>query len=57
MLALDSATGEELWRFEAPNSVGAGPAVVDGSVLWGYGFALFEGAGEGGLIAFQPAGG
>jgi polyvinyl alcohol dehydrogenase (cytochrome) len=51
MLALDTATGDELWRLEVPNQVGSGPAVHEGTVLWGYGFALFEGPGEGGLIA------
>jgi polyvinyl alcohol dehydrogenase (cytochrome) len=53
MLALDAATGDELWRDEAPNSVGSGPAVVDGMVLWGYGYALFEGAGDGGVLAYS----
>ncbi len=57
MLALDAATGDELWRHEAPNSVGAGPAVIDGRVLWGYGYALFEGVGDGGLIAWSLGGG
>jgi polyvinyl alcohol dehydrogenase (cytochrome) len=52
MIALDTATGDELWRTEAPNSVGAGPAVQDGAVLWGYGFALFDGPGDGGVLAF-----
>ena len=56
LLALDSATGEELWRHEAPNSVGAGPSIVDGNVLWGYGYALFAGPGEGGLISFTTDG-
>ncbi|HEY5887997.1 MAG TPA: PQQ-binding-like beta-propeller repeat protein [Acidimicrobiales bacterium] len=51
-LVLDAATGEELWTQEAPNQIGAGPAVVDGDVLWGYGYALFDGPGEGGLINF-----
>ena len=57
MLALDAGTGEELWRHEAPNQIGGAPATYDGTVLWGYGYALFGGAGEGGLIAFAPAAG
>jgi polyvinyl alcohol dehydrogenase (cytochrome) len=52
LLALDSGTGDELWRAEAPNAVGGGPSIQDGNVLWGYGYALFEGPGEGGLISF-----
>jgi polyvinyl alcohol dehydrogenase (cytochrome) len=52
MVALDASTGEELWRHEAPNQVGAGPSIQDGTVLWGYGYALFDGPGEGGLISF-----
>ena len=52
MLALDASTGEELWRHDAPNQVGSGPTIEDGRVLWGYGYALFDGPGEGGLIAF-----
>ncbi len=52
MLAYDLDTGEELWRHEAANAVGAGPTVVDGALLWGYGYSLFSGPGQGGLIAF-----
>lgn len=55
LLALDTATGGELWRHAAPNAVGAGPSIQDGNVLWGYGYALFEGPGEGGLISFTTA--
>ena len=51
--ALESATGEELWTYEAPAQTGCGPAIVGGNVLWGYGFRLFEGTGDGGLISFQ----
>jgi polyvinyl alcohol dehydrogenase (cytochrome) len=54
MLALDVTDGTELWRHEAPNSVGAGPTVTDGHLLWGYGYALFSGPGEGGLVTFTP---
>ena len=52
MMALDAGSGEELWHVDAPNQVGSGPTVEDGRLLWGYGYALFDGPGEGGLIAF-----
>jgi polyvinyl alcohol dehydrogenase (cytochrome) len=39
MLALDAATGQTLWSFAAGSSVNAGPAVVDGVVYWGSGYA------------------
>ena len=53
--ALDTATGERLWTYQAPDMTGCGPSIVDGSVLWGYGFTLFEGPGEGGVISFEVA--
>lgn len=56
LLALDAATGERLWHRDAPNQVGAGPAIQDGVVLWGYGYALFDGPGAGGLQAFTVPG-
>jgi polyvinyl alcohol dehydrogenase (cytochrome) len=56
MLALDAGTGEELWSFQAPDRTGCGPSIVDGRVLWGYGFTLFQGPGEGGVISFEVAG-
>jgi polyvinyl alcohol dehydrogenase (cytochrome) len=52
LLAFDVATGDELFRAAAPNQVGAGPTIIDGHVLWGYGYALFDGPGAGGIIAF-----
>ncbi len=39
MLALDPASGQTLWTFAAGSSVNAGPAVVDGVVYWGSGYA------------------
>jgi hypothetical protein len=30
----------------------SGPSIVDGRVLWGYGFTLFSGPGDGGVISF-----
>jgi polyvinyl alcohol dehydrogenase (cytochrome) len=57
MVALDARGGQELWRFTAPEQVGGGPSVVDGTVYWGYGFAIAgPGSGIGGLYAFRPGG-
>jgi polyvinyl alcohol dehydrogenase (cytochrome) len=39
MFALDGKTGEILWQYHTGHSVNAGPAVVDGSVYWGSGYA------------------
>ena len=58
MYALDATDGSELWSFTAEDQVGGGATVVDGTVLWGWGFALFgPGSGKGGLLAFRPGGG
>lgn len=63
MYALDAATGDYLWEFVAPYSSNAGPAVVDGTVYWGNGYARFSaGAGttgsstEGTFYAFTVDG-
>lgn len=53
MYALNTATGQTLWSFAAPDKVGGGAGVVDGQVLWGYGFTLFKGPGQGGIIDFR----
>jgi polyvinyl alcohol dehydrogenase (cytochrome) len=50
--ALDTRTGERLWTYEAPARTGCGPSIVNGRVLWGYGFTLFSGPGKGGIISF-----
>jgi polyvinyl alcohol dehydrogenase (cytochrome) len=39
MLALNGATGQVVWTFASGSSVNAGPAVVDGVVYWGSGYA------------------
>ena len=54
MAALDTRTGERLWTFEPPARTGCGPSIVNGRVLWGYGFTLFSGPGDGGIISFVP---
>ena len=41
MFALDAATGETLWSFAAAGSVMASPAIVDGTLYWGSGYASF----------------
>ena len=52
LAALDTRTGKKLWGFDAPNKVSCGPAIVDGRLLWGYGFFLFGGGGAGGVMSF-----
>jgi polyvinyl alcohol dehydrogenase (cytochrome) len=52
LLALDVRNGKQLWTTDAPDKTGCGPAVVDGTVLWGFGFTLFRGPGDGGLVSF-----
>jgi polyvinyl alcohol dehydrogenase (cytochrome) len=41
MFALDARTGKELWRFVSGGSVNAAPAIVDGRLFWGSGFANY----------------
>ncbi len=55
MFALDAATGAILWQFSAGSSVNSGPAVVEGSVYWGSGYARsgVEGSGNNHLYAFS----
>jgi len=57
LVALDVSTGERAWSYQAPAQVGGGASIVEGRLLWGYGFTLFAGAGQGGIISFVPAGG
>lgn len=53
--ALDAATGDILWQEHAGSSVNSGPAVVNGSVYWGTGYARsgVEGSGNRALFAFS----
>lgn len=54
MFALDAATGQTLWQYGAGSSVNAGPAVANGMVFWGSGYARsgVEGSGNTKLFAF-----
>ena len=43
-----------LWRFAGGSSVNSGPAVVDGTVYWGAGYArAAEGSGNRKVYAFS----
>jgi polyvinyl alcohol dehydrogenase (cytochrome) len=55
MFALDAATGDILWQFGAGSSVNAGPAIVNGTVYWGAGYARsgVEGSGNQQFFAFS----
>jgi polyvinyl alcohol dehydrogenase (cytochrome) len=55
LAALDTRTGKQLWTANAPDKTGCGPSIVDGRVLWGYGFTLFQGPGQGGVVSFEVA--
>jgi polyvinyl alcohol dehydrogenase (cytochrome) len=53
--ALNGATGKILWAWPAGSSVNAGPAIVNGSVYWGSGYAragAVEGSGNNKFFAF-----
>jgi polyvinyl alcohol dehydrogenase (cytochrome) len=39
MFALDAATGTTLWSFNSGASVNSAPAIVDGTLYWGSGYA------------------
>jgi polyvinyl alcohol dehydrogenase (cytochrome) len=56
MLALHTETGETLWSMDAPAPTACGPSVVDGRLLWGYGFTLFGDPGPGGILALEVPG-
>ena len=55
LAALDSDSGRRIWTFRAPAKTACGPSIVDGRVLWGYGFILFGPSGPGGVISFSVA--
>ncbi len=52
MYALDAATGAILWSFASGGSCNAGPAVVDGMVYWGSGYAALADFGATGNDQF-----
>jgi polyvinyl alcohol dehydrogenase (cytochrome) len=52
LAALDTDNGARLWTYQAPDKTGCGPSIVNGRVLWGYGFFLFGAPGDGGVISF-----
>ncbi|GHE84135.1 polyvinylalcohol dehydrogenase [Streptomyces spiralis] len=63
MYAINAATGAYLWDFKGPYSSNAGPAIVDGTVYWGNGYARFAAGGgttgsstEGTFYAFSVDG-
>jgi polyvinyl alcohol dehydrogenase (cytochrome) len=56
MVAVDTDTGDTLWSHDAPNQTASGASIVDGRLLWGYGFVLFGGPGPGGVISFSVDG-
>jgi polyvinyl alcohol dehydrogenase (cytochrome) len=47
--ALSTISGNQEWTYAPPARVGGGAAIVAGNVIWGYGFTLFKGPGQGGL--------
>ena len=55
LAALDTYTGAILWSHAAPAKTGCGPSIVDGRVLWGYGFNLGQGPADGGVVTFTVA--
>jgi len=56
MYALDARTGRILWSYVAGGSVVAGPAVVDGTIYWGSGYARTGGVGNNKFYAFSVGG-
>ena len=55
--AVRTTSGTQAWSYQPPAQVGGGAAIVGPYVLWGYGFTLFKGPGQGGLICFSVTGG
>jgi len=56
MYALNTSNGDILWKFPAGGSVVAGPAIVDGTVYWGSGYARTGGVGNNQFYAFSVGG-
>jgi polyvinyl alcohol dehydrogenase (cytochrome) len=55
MYALDTRSGRILWRFAAGGSVVGGPAIADGRVFWGSGYARTGGIGNDKFYVFSLA--
>ena len=53
LTSTEPATGDILWRFAAGGSVVDGPAILDGTVYWGSGYARTGGAGNNKFYAFS----
>lgn len=53
MYALNAETGAVLWQFLGEASSNAGPAIVDGSVYWGNGYAHNQGTASHTFYAFS----
>jgi polyvinyl alcohol dehydrogenase (cytochrome) len=51
--ALDTKTGQSLWSYDAPDKTACGPSIVNGQVVWGFGFVLFTGTSNGGVLSFK----
>ncbi|HXS94529.1 MAG TPA: PQQ-binding-like beta-propeller repeat protein [Candidatus Limnocylindrales bacterium] len=55
MYALDAHTGMILWSFDSGGSVVSGPAIADGVVYWGSGYAhIAPGKANNAVYAFAP---
>jgi polyvinyl alcohol dehydrogenase (cytochrome) len=56
MYALDTRTGDILWSFDSGGSVADGPAIADGVVYWGSGYARIPpGKPNNQIFAFAPS--
>lgn len=53
MYALNAATGAILWSFNSGGSVIGGPAIVDGVLYWGTGYAGIHGTSMNKMYAFS----
>jgi polyvinyl alcohol dehydrogenase (cytochrome) len=53
---LGTTNGDQEWTYAPPAQVGGGASVVGRYVIWGYGFTLFKGPGEGGIVCFSVTG-
>jgi polyvinyl alcohol dehydrogenase (cytochrome) len=55
MYALNAKTGKIMWSFESGGSIVDGPAIADGVVYWGSGYAhIGPGKPNNQVFAFAP---